>query len=180
MVENLRIVSGNVNWIFNSIDINLEIKDAFFASEIEELQLIKIDSGKNFIENKVFYYNPNGDLELCYDLEVGIIEWFFQGDKKRLNIKNMKQVGFFPQKQRIFVLCNCKQQELQGYAIDGSSLFKVNNPPKFQMRYFVKTKDGIAVACDGDKDQEDEYGRFRYNFLIDINNGTLTKGSIAY
>lgn len=180
MVENLKVISGNINWDFNNRNINLIIEDAFFASQNEELKMIKIDAGKNFIEKKVFYYDYNGNLELYYDLELGMIEWIFQGVKHNLIVNNMEQVGFFPQKQRILILCSCEKQELQGYSMMGELLFKVSNPSGFKMRYFAKMKDEIAVVCDGNKNYEDEYGRFRYNFRLNINNGNLIKGELAY
>lgn len=180
MVENLRVDSGSVDWIFDNKEIKLGIEDAFYASENKEIKLVKIDSGKNFIENKVYYYNFDGDLELAYDLELGIIEWVFQGEKKQLFIKNIKQVGFFPQEQRLFVICGFSNQELLGYTIEGNSIFKVDSPPEFRMMYFIKIKDEIAIVCDGNKKHEDKYGRYRYNFVIDINTGQLRKGSLAY
>lgn len=180
MIENLRIVSGNVSWIYNNKNINIEVDDVFFVSKSEETKLIRINTGKNFIEKKIFYYDFNGKFVLYYDLELGTVEWVYQELRKNLNISNLKHVGFFPQDQRILILCQGEKQELQGYTLDGLCLFSVNDPPEFEMRYFVKVNDQIAVVCDGNQNQQDEYGRFRFNFLIDTNNGKLTKGTLAY
>lgn len=99
---------------------------------------------------------------------------------KKINVNDLKQVGFFPQEQRIFIICSCEKQELLGYDLEGNYLFKVNNPIGFHMLYFTKLKDKIMVVCDGSKTHEDEYGRFRYNFFMDTNTGKLTKGGLAY
>lgn len=180
MVESLRIDSGKVSWIYNLKDINIEIEDAFFVSKSDETELITINSGKDFIGKKIYYYDYNGNLILSYDLELGTIVWVYQGLRKNLNISNLKDVGFFPQKQRILVLCQYEKQELHGYNLDGQLLFSVNDPPEFEMRYFVQIDDQIAVVCDGNQNQQDEYGRFRFHFLIDLDNGRLTKGTLAY
>lgn len=179
MVESLRIYSGKVSWIYNLKEISIEIEDAFFVSKSDETELITINAGKDFISKKIYYYDYNGNFILSYDLELGIITWVYQG-LKNLNINNLKHVGFYPQNQRIFILCQNEKQELHGYNLDGKLLFSVNDPPGFEMRYFVQIDDQIAVVCDGDQNQQDGYGRFRFHFLIDIDNGRLTKGTLAY
>lgn len=84
MVRDLRIVSNKVLWAFEDKKITIEIENVFFVSERKEVQLIEIEAGKNFIRNKVFYYNFAGKLVLYYDLEVNTIEWYFQGNLKKL------------------------------------------------------------------------------------------------
>lgn len=180
MVKDIKIVSNKVFWIFGNERITIEIEDAFFVSERKEIQLIEIEAGKNFIRNRVFYFNFAGELVLYYDLDLGSVEWSFQGNTKKITAKNVKQVGFFPQERRIFIICSCGKQELLGYDIEGKNLFKVDNPSEFEMLYFAKLRDNIMVVCDGNKNQEDQYGRFRYNFYMDINTGKLTKGGLAY
>lgn len=180
MVKDIKIVSNKVFWFFDNKRITIEIEDAFFVSERKEIQLIEIEAGKNFIRNRVYYYNFTGEPVLYYDLELGIVEWSFQGNIKKITVKNMKQVSFFPQEQRVFIICSCGKQELLGYDLEGNYLFKTNAPSEFEMLYFAKLRDNIMVVCDGNKNQEDQYGRFRYNFLIDTNTGKLTKGSLAY
>lgn len=180
MVNDIKIISNKVFWIFGNERITIEIEDAFFISERKEMQLIEIEAGKNFIRNRVFYFNFAGELVLYYDLKLGTIEWTFQGNVKKITVKNVKQVGFFPQEQRIFIICSCGKQELLGYDIEGKNLFKVDNPSEFEMLYFAELRDNIMVVCEGNKNQEDQYGRFRYNFYMDINTGKLTKGGLAY
>ena len=180
MVKDIKIVSNNVSWTFEDRTITIEIEDVFFASERNEVQLIEIEAGKNFKQNKVFYFNFAGEMVLYYDLESSTVEWSIQGDIKKITVKNMKQVGFFPLEQRILIISSCGKQELLGYDIDGKYLFKVNNPSEYEMLYFAKIRDNIVVVCDGNKSQEDKYSRFRYNFFMDINTGTLTKGGLAY
>lgn len=180
MVKDIKIVSNKVFWIFGNKRMAIEIEDAFFVSERKETQLIEIEAGKNFIRNRVFYFSFAGEPVLNYDLELGTVEWSFQGNIKKITVKNVKQVGFFPQELRIFIICSCGKQELLGYDIEGKYLFKVNSPSEFEMLYFAKLSDKIIVVCDGNKNQEDQYGRFRYNFFMDINTGKLTKGGLAY
>lgn len=180
MFKDIKTESNKVFWTFDNRTITVELEDVWAASERKEMQLIEIETGKNFRQNKVYFFNPAGELVLHYDLESGTVEWPFQDKTEKITVKNMKQVGFFPQKKRIFVISSCGSQELSGYDTDGRFLFSVKNPPEFEMLYFSRLKDDIMVVCDGGKNQEDEYGRFRYHFLLDINTGKLTKGGLAY
>ena len=93
MVKDIKIVSNNVSWTFEDRTITIEIEDVFFASERNEVQLIEIEAGKNFKQNKVFYFNFAGEMVLYYDLESSTVEWSIQGDIKKITVKNMKQVG---------------------------------------------------------------------------------------
>lgn len=180
MIANLEILSDSVSWIFDKKEIIIFAADVFFAAENKELNLVTIYTGKNFIEKKVLFYNFDGSLGLCYDLESSTIDWGVGGNSRHLCVKYMKQVGFFPQKERIFIVTGYNEQELHGYTLDGRRLFVANSPSGFEMKYFTIVNDRVTVVCDGNKENEDKYGRFRYNFYIDINNGKLTKGNIAY
>ena len=56
------------------------------------------------IQAKVYYYFYDGNLELYYDLNLNIVDWTYQGKQKKLIINHLKQVIYFPQKQRILIL----------------------------------------------------------------------------
>lgn len=178
MVHDLKALSDKVSWKCADKEINLKITDAFFVSEDKETGLIKIDSGKEFIVEKVYYYTLYGQLVFYYDLLQGLIEWNINNKKKTLTICNIQHIGFFPHEQRILILCGEKQQELYGYTIEGKLIFKRNAIQDLKLLYFIRINNEIGVVCDSYK--QDEYGRFRYNFILDTNNGELKKGSLAY
>ncbi|WP_164473058.1 hypothetical protein [Clostridium sp. E02] len=48
MIENLNVSSGCVIWKSNERNIILNVEDAFFATEDEKLELIQVESGKDF------------------------------------------------------------------------------------------------------------------------------------
>ena len=75
------------------------------------MHLIQIETGKNFKQNKVYFFNYAGKLILYYDLEAGTVEWSLQENMKKITVENMNQVGFFPQEKRIFII-SCGNQEL--------------------------------------------------------------------
>lgn len=180
MIKDIKIESNKVLWTFENRTITLKLEDAFWASERKEVHLIQIETGKNFKQNKVYFFNYAGKLILYYDLEAGTVEWSLQENMKKITVENMNQVGFFPQEKRIFIISSCGSQELSGYDTDGKYLFRAKNPSGFEMLYFSRLRDHIVVVCDGGKNQEDKYGRFRYHFFMDINTGKLTKGGLAY
>ena len=179
MIKDIKIESNKVLWTFENRTITLKLEDAFWASERKEVHLIQIETGKNFKQNKVYFFNYAGKLILYYDLEAGTVEWSLQENMKKITVENMNQVGFFPQEKRIFII-SCVNQELMGYDTNGNYLFKVKNPSGLKMLYFSNLRHNIIVVCDGEKNQEDKYCRSRYNFFIDINTGKLTKGGVAY
>lgn len=181
MIDNLKVVSGNIFWTFNDKDIHLKLENAFFASKIEDERMIKIEAGKNFVASTVVYYSFNGEMLFKYDLNYGIVEWIFQGIKKYITMKNIEGVCFLPQKQRILILCNeAEKQVILGYTMEGKSLFKVSSPVDFKMCYFVKKQDEVMVVCDGNNNYTDAYGRFQYNFCLNTDTGILRKEGLAY
>lgn len=181
MISNLKISSNSVSWNFDDKEIVISADNVFFAAENKMLNFVKIDTGRNFVEKKVFFYNYDGLLKLCYDLELGTVEWIWGGINRYLCVTNLDQVGFFPQKGRLFIVANNgKKQELHGYTLEGKLLFTTSCPSGYQMKYFTIADKKIIIVCDGNKENEDEYGRFRYNFYLDIDNGEFTKGNIAY
>lgn len=180
MIKDIKIESNKVLWTFENRTITLELEDVFWASERKETHFIEIETGKNFKQKKVYFFNYAGEQILYYDLDAGTVEWSLQENRKKITVENMNQVGFFPQEKRIFIISSCGNQELLGYDTNGNYLFKVKNPSGFKMLYFSILRHDIIVVCDGEENQEDKYGRFRYNFFIDINTGKLTKGGVAY
>ena len=121
MFKDIKIEANKVFWTSEDKTIALELKDVFSASERKDTQLIEIETGKNFRQSKVYFFDCAGKLVLYYDLESGTVEWPYQEnmEKKKLIVKNMKQVGFFPQEKRIFIISSCGNQELLGYDTDG-------------------------------------------------------------
>ena len=180
MISELKILSNSVSWSFNDEEIIIRLNNVFFAAENRMLNLVKIDTGKNFIEKKCFFYNYDGSLKLCYDLELGSIEWNEGGINRYLCITNLDQVGFFPQKGRILIITNDNKQELRGYTLEGKLLFSTGGPLGFHMKFFTMEHEKVIVTCDGDKKNEDTYGRFRYNFYVDLDSGEFVKGGLAY
>ena len=96
MIKDIKIESNKVLWTFENRTITLKLEDAFWASERKEVHLIQIETGKNFKQNKVYFFNYAGKLILYYDLEAGTVEWSLQENMKKITVENMNQVGFFP------------------------------------------------------------------------------------
>lgn len=177
-IKDLNISSNIVSWTFEDQNIQLEINDVFFA--VENSNLVKIDSGKNYIENNVYYYEPDGSLKLHYNLKDGIVEWYHQNSKKQVSFRHIENVGFFPNKQQLFIIYNDTEQKLKGFTLDGKCIFEAGSPKDFKMLYLSETEESPIVVCAGKDNYTDEFGRFTYNFYIDIDNGNLTMGCLAY
>lgn len=180
MVENLSVNSNDISWDSNNKNILIKVDNAFFASEDKKNEYIYIESGKNFIKDRVCYYDFNGNLDFLYDLKSGVIEWTYNDEKRKLVLNNLKEVGYYPKKNRILVLFSDEAPKAQGYNLSGEYLYHIDAPTGYGMVYFGESDDSLLVVCDGDKQNEDKFGRFRVNFKIDIINGNLTKGNLAY
>lgn len=48
------------------------------------------------------------------------------------------------------------------------------------MQYISETAERLMIVCDKEDCAEDQYGRLRVNFYIDLFSGKLEKGNIAY
>lgn len=180
MIENLTINQGFINWKYNQSEIVLEIVEAFCATEEDNLNLIRVVAGENYVATKVYYYSYSGVLKLFCDMKLGIIEWGNDGKTKKVNIHGIQEVLYSPLFKRILILCDGGKSELIGYNLEGDLLFKVNQPEGFKLLYFTWSNENVWVVCDGDKKNEDQYGRYRYNFRLDLNKGNLFKESLAY
>ncbi len=180
MFNGLKICSGHVKWQFEEKEIDITIEKAYFSSKDRTANLIRIEAGESFNTEKVYYYTYEGELLALYDLVCGIIKWKNQDKEIIITIEKLKQVGYFPNEHRIMVLCGDKQQELRGYSIEGKQLFSKIFLENFKMLYFTKINDAIAVVCDCDEKEADEYGRFRYNYIVNVNTGELEKYGLAY
>ena len=76
MFKDIKTESNKVFWTFDNRTITVELEDVWAASERKEMQLIEIETGKNFRQNKVYFFNPAGELVLHYDLESGTLGQF--------------------------------------------------------------------------------------------------------
>lgn len=180
MISALKMCSDHVSWQFHEMEIDLIIEDVFFITNNKELNLVRIESGEKFIANKVYYYTYEGEMKFFYDLKEGEIKINNQENNIQLTVKHLKQVGYFPNEQRIMILCGDQKQEIHGYTTDGMQVFCKCILENMKALYFTKIDGNIAVVCDCDEKSADEYGRVRYNYMIDSNNGELVRYGLAY
>lgn len=180
MIENLTTKTNTVSWVYNNVAYKLEIENSFFASEDMESEYIQIYSGLNYNVEKEHYFSFRGEKELVCDFKTGKIEWNFHNREYKLVINEIVKIGFFPEKDTILIIRGHQNQKLLRYNLQGDLIFCVSPPFNFQMRYFDKSKDNMLVICDGNSKETEQFGRFRYSFILDLQNGQLNKCSYAY
>ena len=180
MIENLVTKTNIVSWVYNNVAYKLKIENSFFASEDMESEYIQIYSGLNYNVEKEHYFSFRGEKELICDLKTGKVEWIFHNREYKLEIDEIEQIGYFPEKDAILIICGHQNQKLLRYNLQADLLFNVSSPLDFTMKYFSKANDKMLVVCDGNSKETDQFGRFTYNFIIDKTTGKLIKDGIAY
>jgi uncharacterized protein with WD repeat len=179
MIENLTNSGDKITWKFQGNTIELDIKDAFFASTDSTEKYVYIEAGKDFQSDRSYYFEPNGQLHFFHDENQGKISWEFKGVKNNIYDIGEINVGYYPEKERIIIL-NISNALIKGYNLEGELLFSVPEPKGYKMQYSSILEERLLVVCDKEEGTVDQYGRFRVNFYIDSISGELEKGNIAY
>ncbi|WP_332651807.1 hypothetical protein [Lysinibacillus sp. 54212] len=180
MIRNLQYSKEQVSWNFRQKEVNVKLNNVIFASEDKENNYIRIDSGENFETKKVYLFDFIGNLLMSYDIEKGHMAWKYNSSEKEMDIQNLLQVGYFPQKNMFLTMYQGKNREVAAFDLNGDFLFEVIKPEGFEMMYFQEFKDYVSVVCDGDDSQVDKFGRRRFNFQLNADTGYLTKEGLAY
>lgn len=179
MVESLINNGNKISWEFQGEIIELDISGAFFATTDSAENYVYVESGEGFHTDRIYYFEPNGQLNFLYDVKQGEISWKFKGIKRIIQDTGDINVGYYPNKERILIL-NYSQARIKGYNLEGKLLFSVAEPNGYKMQYSNESDEQLLIVCDKEDGAEDQYGRFRVNFFIDSFSGKLEKGNIAY
>lgn len=179
MIENLINNGNKISWKFQGEIIELYIRDAFFATTDSTENYVYVESGEYFQTDRIYYFEPNGQLNFLFDEKQGKISWKFKGIKRIIQDTGDINVGYYPDKERILIL-NYSDALIKGYNLEGKLLFSVTEPNGYKMQYSSETDERLIIVCDKEDCAEDQYGRFRVNFYIDSFSGKLEKGNIAY
>lgn len=114
-----------------------------------------------------------------YSLKDNTVVWYWGNEKKELQTKGLIQVGYYPKIDKIMVLLEDEKQGLEAYNIKGKREWISYAPVGYRMEYLQEHNRNVSVVCDGGKNA-DKYGRSRFNFELDISNGSMVKKSVGY
>lgn len=168
-----------ITWEFQGDIIELDIKGAFFVTTDSTENYVYIEAGKDFESDRIYYFEPDGQLNFLFDERQGEISWKFKDIKKSIHDIGEINVGYYPEKERILIL-NTSDALIKGYNLEGELLFSVAEPRGYKMQYSSEIGERLVIVCDKEDGAEDQYGRFRVNFYLDYFSGELEKGNIAY
>lgn len=179
-MKNLIYNNDLISWNYGQNTIKIEIKDIFFTSYNEETKLIYAETGQNFIKQSVLYFDLDGNNVMNYNFETGEINWMYHEISNHLKFDELIQVGYFPLKNLLLIMLNKSKRDVIALDLDGEYLYEVEKLIDFEMLYFQEFPDYIAIVCEGSKNQEDKYGRNRFNFKLNLDTGILDKEDLAY
>lgn len=150
-----------------------------FASKDDELKVIKVESGENYIADRIYYYSFDGKILYECNMLRGTIKWNINGKSIEIKEKNIQCADISFTENRVFIISGEDRQEMTGYTLEGSLVFKRNDYYNMKLLYFVHTNKKLQVVCKSSC-MQDSYNRDRYNCNINIFNGKLEKIGIAY
>lgn len=177
MIKNLQWNQQTVSWYSDRL-IELQINNVFLATVSKNEKLVCIKCGKNFIEEIVCFYDYEGKFVLYYNIINGKIEWSVSDNILNYNVPNLNQVLYVTEPECLIILSN--KDNIKGIDLNKRILFECDAPTGYILQYLTRSQNRPVVVCDGDEAHQDEFGRFRENFYIDINSGVLERGGIAY
>lgn len=178
MIADLQWTEHQVNWQYDNKKIEINVEAVFFATIVKDGNLICIQSGKNYIEEKIYFYNYDGEFVLSYDLEEKIINWIYLNKKAICSVPGLNQAMYNKDTEHILILYDNKV--VRTMASNGEVLCENNAPNGYICKYLSWIEGKPVVVCDGDENHQDKFGRFRVNFYINEKNMTSEKGNIAY
>ncbi|WP_429953923.1 hypothetical protein [Enterococcus sp. AZ192] len=179
-MKNLTYSSKIISWNCGRCTNKIELSDIFFASYNEKTKLIYAETEQNFIKQGVLYFDLDGNTVMNYNFETGEINWMHHEISNHLKFDELIQVGYFPLKNLLLIMLNKSKRDVIALDLDGEYLYEVEKPIDFEMLYFQEFPDYIAIVCEGNKNQEDKYGRNRFNFKLNQDTGILDKEDLAY
>lgn len=178
MIEDLQWTGQQVNWQYNNKKIKISAEAVFLATIVKDQNLICVKSGKNYIEERIYFYNYDGDFVLSYDLGEKIIKWVYLNEKVMCTVPGLNQAMYNKETEHILILYDNKVVRIM--ALNGEVLYENNITNGYICKYLSRVEGRPVVVCDGDEKHQDKFGRYRVNFYINEQNMTLEKGNIAY
>ncbi|WP_429951494.1 hypothetical protein IGJ55_003335 [Enterococcus sp. AZ170] len=179
-MENLVYNNELISWTLDGEKIDIKLNKVFFASYNEESKLIYAEVGKNFIITSVHYFEVDGTCRMKYNLETGEINWLYQGISKFLTFNELIQVGYFPLKNLLLVMLNKIRKNVIALDLEGEFLYAVDKPVDYEILYFQEFPLYIAFVCEGNTNHEEQYGRSRFNFKLNLTTGILEKKALSH
>ena len=179
MISNLNINLNKIEWVYNGKRISIDILNSFFASNDDELKVVKVESGENYIADRIYYFSYDGKILYECNLLRGIIKWNINGKNVEIKAKNIQCADISFTENRVFIISQEDGQELIGYTLEGVPVFKRNDYYKLKLLYFVHVNRKLQVVCENSS-MQDSYNRDRYNYDINIINGELSIVGMAY
>lgn len=181
MTINIDFNDSTVEWYYNGNPIFIKLGNIIIASLDELNNLVLVQTGDDFIVEREYIYNLNGDLLMFNDKKIGLVEWSSSKDKKELlKVDNLIQVGYYPAMNLVLIMYLANNKEIMALNLNGEYLYEIKEPANYKMMYLQQFRNYISVVCDGDSNYRDDFGRGRINFKLDIQTGTLIKEGLSY
>ena len=169
-----------INWSYKRENFKIRIENLNFASI--QNSYVYAEAGSNFSQDQIYYFSFEGKHIFVSDRVLGKVSWQFNNHSVNIHLENVLNAQFYIEKDIIMVITaiNQKDKKILGFALDGTLLFEKEPPKGYYIMYLSRCNNLPSVVCDGAKLDTDPYGRNNWHFIIDLKNGEMSKGSLAY
>ncbi|MBO0413771.1 hypothetical protein JZO81_22275 [Enterococcus hulanensis] len=179
-MENLNFSNDLVEWTFNNEKIRVPSEHAIIASIDNLNNYVVIETGEQFITNRIYFYSFSGEQLLFCDKQNGLINWNVDSKQHNVEIPNILNIGFFLKKKVIIVMYLANEKEAIIFDLDGNFLCEVEKVSNYEMIYFQEYPDYISIVMEGNSDTEDKFKRSSKNFKLDVLTGELEEAGLSY
>lgn len=173
-------------WLYQGQTINVDLKDIIWGSYRRNQNLVVLEIGEGFKTNEYHYYTVDGEFLASYNQKTGKVIWHYQGEHS-LEYPSTKNIGFYPKNNLILLIYkktegNESVVAMKIFDLDGNLLQSLDSPEGYSILYVNAIEGQSArIVCEAAIEENvDSYGRDRFNFTLDLQNGEWSKGNLAY
>ncbi|HEP1844079.1 hypothetical protein [Streptococcus sp. A22] len=175
---------GNVvSWNYGSTVVSIELANVYYARYFQQKGYVILKTRRTVTDISYFYYGIDGTLFLEYHLETSIIKWLYNLEFLTLEVSDLKNVEVNQEKRLLYIIYGEGDKKfLKVIDLEGNEKLVAKSPAGFEMKYFSDIENnGIKVVCEATTEENiDSFGRYQFNFLLDLETGQWEKLGLAY
>lgn len=170
-----------ISWEYGGKSIRKTFVNAYFASVNTQGNFVYIEVGKDYSQEQVYHFSFDGEQIFTFDKVSDKVSWLHQDQLVEIDCKNIVEAQCYSEQGVVIVIVGQDQEmKLQIFTSKGMLRIEKEPPRGYNFVHLSTSKSQPSVVCDGGKDIADVYGRSRWHFAIDTQNGDMTKENLAY
>lgn len=173
--------SNTIRWTYKKEKHEREIHHLLFAFHDIKNGFIRLETGEDFNTNEITLLRADSTLLFRYNLNEQQVSWL-TSDSVTVECEGLTNAMIYLEHELVLMIYQNTENImlLKGYNLNGNELFNINPPENFDFQYLEIRKNAPFVVCEGNEQEQDQFGRGTYRFSVDPTSGTLKKHNLSY